>query len=123
MKKSDRENIRKMFDEKCAYCGMILLNGFHVDHVKPIYRGRDIKPDRAGKDEIDNCFPACPRCNKRKDTFTIEGFREEISLSIKRVRRDSSGFRMAEDYGLVQEIKNPVVFWFEKYKESDNATP
>ena len=36
-------------------------------------------------------------CNKRKETFTVEGFTNEISLAIERVRLDSSGFRMAED--------------------------
>ena len=124
MKKSDREKIRNMFDGCCAYCGKDLKKTFHVDHIKPIYRGRFLsgdyrekRSDIIGKDEIDNMFPACPRCNIRKGTWTIEQFRKEISEQVNRLRLRSSQFRLAEDYGLIVDRSyTSVVFWFEKYK-------
>jgi hypothetical protein len=118
----DRDKLRNLFGGKCAYCGKLLDKVFHADHVAPIYRGwpGEIKPQRAGEDIFSNLFPSCPRCNIRKGVFTVEEFREEIMLQSERMRRDSSAFRLAEDFGIIKETGNPVVFWFEKYKK-DNA--
>ena len=117
MNKSDREMIRNMFGGKCAYCGKH-IDKFEIDHVKPIYRDREEKPEHSGKDETDNCFPACKRCNRWKATLSVEMFREELSKQVERLRRDSAPFRLAEDYGLIVEDRSfkPVVFWFENYK-------
>ena len=122
MKKAEREKIRNMFDCKCAYCGKPLEKTFHVDHVKPIYRGlpddyREKRADIVGKDEIDNMVPSCPRCNRWKATLQLEKFREEISEQVNRLRRNSAPFRLAEDYGLVRETNNSVIFWFEVYEK------
>lgn len=118
MKKSDREKIRNMFDNKCSYCGKPLEKTFHIDHVDPIFRDWEGRPDRAGKDVIDNMFPSCPRCNRWKSTFTIEQFRIEISEQVNRLRLRSAPFRLAEDYGLIIEDRSftPIIFWFENYK-------
>lgn len=125
LKKSEREKIRNMFDCCCAYCGKTLGKTFHVDHVVPIFRGvyasekyREKRADIIGKDEPDNMFPACPRCNRWKATWTIEQFRQEIEEQVKRLRLRSAPFRMAEDYGLIVDHSfSPVVFWFEKYNK------
>ena len=106
----DREKLRYKFGGKCAYCGEELTSKFHADHVKPQYLG--------GTDEDDNLFPACPRCNIWKRTYSIEEFRSEIANQINRLRRDSSAFCLAEDFGLVNAIISPPVFWFEKYKDT-----
>lgn len=124
MSKSDREKVRHMFGEKCAYCGKPLGKTFHVDHVKPIYRGlpdhyREKRPDIVGKDEIDNMFPACPRCNRWKSTLQLEQFRVELSLQIERLRRNSAQFRLSEDYGMITIVHSPIVFWFEKYRDAN----
>ena len=112
----DREKIRNMFDGCCAYCGKPLDKTFHIDHIEPLFRGWKNKPDRAGEDTENNMFPACPRCNRWKATMTIERFRNEISKQAERLRRDSPGFRLAEDFMLISEMKHhKVVFWFEKY--------
>lgn len=118
----DRKHLREMFGGRCAYCGKQLGKIFHEDHVEPIYRGwaDASRPKRAGKDVAENLFPACPRCNIRKATFSIEEFRDEISMQVKRLRRDSSAFRIAEDFGVVIETRNSIVFWFEKYRNSSD---
>ena len=116
----DRKQLREMFGEKCAYCGKPLGKIFHSDHVAPIYRGWTTAPlpKCAGKDVAENLFPACPRCNIRKATFSVEEFRDEIFMQLKRLRRDSSAFNLAEDFGIISETGKPVVFWFEKYTTS-----
>ena len=122
-KSVERKQLREMFGGKCAYCGKPLGKVFHADHVAPIYRGwtNSEKPKRAGEDVDENLFPACPRCNIRKSTLSVEDFRAEIAMQLKRLRRDSSAFNLAEDFGIVSETGNPVVFWFEKYRESAGA--
>jgi hypothetical protein len=35
-------------------------------------------------------------------------------MQVERVRAKTAGFRMSEKYGLVQEIKQPVIFYFER---------
>ncbi|MCK5610551.1 HNH endonuclease [Candidatus Pacearchaeota archaeon] len=121
MKKSEREKIRNMFDCKCAYCGKDLEKTFHVDHVKPVMRGWNEnwkhRSIRAGKDEIDNMVPACPRCNRWKATFTVEEFRMEISEQVNRLRLRSAPFRLTEDYGLIQSVDKQIVFWFEMFNK------
>ena len=116
----DRKALRELFGGKCAYCGNPLSKTFHADHVAPIYRGwaDATKPRHSGKDVEENLFPACPRCNIRKSVLSVEAFRDEIAMQLKRLRRDSSAFNLAEDFGIVQETGKPVVFWFEKYRGS-----
>ncbi len=116
----DRKRLREMFGGKCAYCGKPLSKIFHADHVAPIYREwtDTSRPQHSGKDVEENIFPACPRCNIRKSVLTVEAFRYEISMQVERLRRDSSAFNLAEDFGIIAETGKPVVFWFEKYCES-----
>ena len=118
--KQERDELRQLFGGKCAYCGKPLGKIFHADHVAPIYRGWEgrIRPERAGEDVKGNLFPSCPRCNNRKNVLTVEGFREEIRLQAERLRRDSPAFRLAEDFGIIEETGNPVVFWFETFKDN-----
>jgi len=117
----DRKTIRAIFGGRCAYCGHVLGERWHVDHVAPIYRGWPDKPAHAGKDTEDNLFPACPRCNLRKTALSIKDFRLEIFAQIDRLRRDSAPYRLAEDFGLVQVTGRDVIFLFECYKSEQGG--
>lgn len=112
----DRKQLREMFGGKCAYCGKQLGQRFHADHVAPIYRGwtNTELPKHSGEDTENNIFPACPRCNLRKSVLSVEEFRYEIGMQLKRLRRKSAAFNLAEDFGIIEETGKPVVFWFEK---------
>jgi hypothetical protein len=114
-----RDRVRLMFGGKCAYCGVYLEKTFHMDHVEPIYRGWVERPSRSGIDVEDNLFPSCPRCNLWKKAFSVEEFRNEISLQIERLRKYSAPFRLAESFGMIKESEVPIVFWFEKYKAKE----
>jgi hypothetical protein len=117
----DREKIRNKFGGYCAYCGKKLEKIFHIDHVKPIWRNTHYHINEAWKNEIekrkkeDNLFPACPRCNRWKNTFSLEQFRRDIGCQIERLNRYSKNYRLAKDFNLLLENEIKVIFWFEKY--------
>jgi 5-methylcytosine-specific restriction endonuclease McrA len=109
----DRAAVWARFGGRCAYCGQeIPKKGFHVDHVHPIFRGLLGARER---DAATDKFPSCRRCNLWKSVHSSEGFRREIESQIDRVRRDSAGFRLAEDFGQVQWTCRRVVFYFEHF--------
>lgn len=117
LSKKQRAELKQKFGGRCAYCGCELGDKWHADHVEPIYRGYDspsgmFKPQN---ERADNYFPACKPCNLFKSVFSVEQFRVEIQAQAERARAYSVNFRTAERFGLVQEVKKPVVFWFEVF--------
>lgn len=116
MTQKERRETYDMFGGRCAYCGQsIKYKDMQIDHIKPIYRGRNNKPDRAGDNTSDNFFPSCRSCNHRKGTLTIEQFRRELEKAYERLLRDNATFRIAERYGIVKRgEKEKVLFLFEK---------
>lgn len=123
IKKEVRLRVWKKYDCHCAYCGQILqYKEMQVDHIKALYRNDDVKTLEVwgverGEHKEENFNPSCARCNRWKGTFDLEVFRSEISKQVNRLNRDSSGFRMALDYGLIKETKNSVKFYFERVEE------
>jgi ribonuclease BN (tRNA processing enzyme) len=106
-----RSEIYAKYGGCCAYCGReISLKNFHVDHLVPIYRGTRGWQER---DKAAIKMPACARCNRWKSVHSLEQFRAEIGAQVDRVRRDSAGFRLAEDFGLILGSYYPVEFFFE----------
>lgn len=83
---------------RCAYCGRKLTPGrkgdtaFQVDHLHPRYLD--------GKDDLDNLAPACRICNHYKKTFTVEEFREQLSLIPSRLERQMT-YRLSVAHGLI----------------------
>lgn len=123
--KIDRQKIYDKCSGHCAYCGKeITIKQMQVDHIVPKFNtwkdneqfAKLIKKER-GTDDYSNLNPSCARCNKWKSTFSIEQFRSEISMQIDRLKRDSSAFRMASDFGLIKETETDVVFHFETIKK------
>jgi hypothetical protein len=117
-KASDRKFIFDKYGGKCAYCGCELQKGWHVDHIEAHWHNMTLEECekyklKKGADTLENSNPSCPRCNRWKDTFTIEKFREELQKQCERLQRDSSAYRMAKDYGLIKETGVKVKFYFE----------
>ena len=118
--KINRQEVYDKCNGRCAYCGNeITIKQMQADHVKPLYRNDDDTTLQKwgverGTDDMDNLLPSCARCNKWKDTFTLEKFREIVQTSIDRLERDTPNFRLARDYGLLEVKQNPVVFYFER---------
>ena len=110
----ERNDFYKMYGGRCAYCGVkITFRGMQIDHKIPLAIN--------GDDTKENMLPACRSCNKYKHTLDVEGFREYLSGIPKRVRRDDIAFQVGERYGLLQENKVPVVFYFEKVRENEKV--
>ena len=136
LKPAERETIRMMFGGQCAYCGVVLDDVWHVDHVKAVrydleYKrgGYDAKgvytPSRMVKngrvlrpenDVRENLFPACRPCNIDKGAESLEDWREYLQgRMIEVMRRDIPNFRHAERFGLLTTTGIKLVFWFEKF--------
>lgn len=124
--KDIREKVYSKFDFKCGYCGEnIKIKEMQVDHIIPQsefkyhlnnkYRIPEFLKHLtlSDVDHIDNLMPSCRVCNKWKNNFDLEFFRNEISEQIKRLNNYSSNYRMAKKYGLVEEIKKDIKFYFE----------
>lgn len=79
-----------------------------VDHIQSRYHN--------GTDDISNLMPSCRACNFRKQSYTIDQFREEIR---KQAAREMKRFqaRQSADYGLIEYHDHPIVFYFEKINE------
>lgn len=125
MPRLNKQQIRKIvlskFSNHCAYCGCdIDMSTMQVDHIEPRYRGNtDLQLANRGLSRgdwrIDNLNPACSVCNKWKNAFTIEGFRNEISMQLERVKRDSANYRMCLKYGLIKETPHPIIFFYQTH--------
>lgn len=125
-------NIRKLiiakYNNRCAYCGCeITLKQMQVDHIIPkseflshIKNRIHIPYFLTHLTEIDvnhwdNLNPACIVCNKWKSAHHLELFRSELFEQIKRLNTNSSSFRIAKRYGLVEETLKPIIFYFEAF--------
>lgn len=118
MKKAYRQLVFEKYGGKCAYCGCELQKGWNVDHIEahwhtvPEHKASKYGITK-GSNDLSNLNPSCPRCNKWKSTFDIEGFRHEISMQLQRLNLYSANYRMAKDYKLLTENEPKVVFYFE----------
>ena len=102
-----RELVYQKYDGHCAYCGReIAMKDMQVDHIVSRYNN--------GTDDLDNLNPACRMCNFRKQTYTIEQFREEIQDQAKTAMR-TFGNRMSAVYGLISYTPHEITFYFEKH--------
>lgn len=132
MTKAERLVVYNKFGGRCAYCGCELNGKFQVDEFFPVKRRHKLIketgcdkffyssykriPDGCQHPErlhIENQNPSCARCNRWKSDMDIESFRKEIEQQVIRARRDSTNFRMAEDFNLIQVTNKPVIFYYE----------
>lgn len=106
--KATRLKVYEKYNGHCAYCGCTLtLKEMQVDHIQSVYWYN-------GANDIENYNPACRMCNFYKSTMPIEKFREQLGQLTSRLERSVFIFRLAKKYGLIREIKEPVIFYFEK---------
>lgn len=115
--KIDRQKIFDKYHGRCAYCGHALgsIKEMQVDHIIAQRHMEGPRPT-ATYEQVhceDNLMPSCRSCNKHKDTFSIEQFRQEIACQPHRLRKYRPTFRIAERYGLIVHQDKQVVFYFE----------
>lgn len=114
--KRQRADLKQKFGGHCAYCGELLGDNWHADHLAPIYRGYGPEHEIAhrGNDEIENLMPACISCNLSKSVFPLEVWRKDLMEKVERLTKYEKNFRLAVSFGQVEIVKKPVVFFFEK---------
>jgi 5-methylcytosine-specific restriction endonuclease McrA len=112
--KQIRKIIYKKFNGHCAYCGCE-LNNFQIDHIIPLKR--HIKKSKTELNTIDNFNPVCKSCNASKSTLSLEKWRKEIRLKLKRIYRDNSIYRILLRFGLIEKKDIEVIFYFEKFNK------
>jgi len=132
---TQREEIRKKYGGRCAYCGCELGQRWHADHLWPVQRDYEWVRDENGRvifvngqpkkrciglanaqcDTFENMMPACPSCNTIKGSNTLGRFREIIAGFITSLNRDSTQYKFAKRYGLVKESNIEVKFYLETY--------
>lgn len=125
---TERERIKNKYGGKCYLCGSLLGDKFHVDHKEPIERKFGYHPEtrkwvqlgmrNPEKDRYENKFPACQSCNINKHSMSIEEFRRVIQGYVNSLNRDSTQYKMAKRYGLVEETEKKVVFFFETFQNN-----
>lgn len=114
MKAKDREMVFNKYDGKCAYCGVVLSKGWHVDHIEPIVRNwKDGTCEKPQNERIDNYNPSCASCNIQKNSHTLEQFRENIKNFVLSLNKYNTQYKFAKRYGLVEETNIDVKFYFE----------
>lgn len=107
--KAVRLEVISMFEGRCAYCGE-KKDKLQIDHKHPVAMGGYV----GDINEKKNLLPACAQCNNFKMSFTIEGFRRELSQQVDRGIRNSINFRNALKFGQITLSQSPIVFYFEK---------
>lgn len=134
LSQKQRTEIKAKFGGYCAYCGCVLADKWHVDHVEPVYRdtrycqnkGRFIPTGKLfapENDHLGNLMPACVPCNIDKSVLPLEDWRAWLQdKMIASMRKHHPNFRHAERFRLITVSESkPLVFWFEKYNEGDVA--
>ncbi len=113
--KKQRQEVYNKSDGHCWYCGCDLPDRWHVDHVEPVRRSYDGEMTNLEKLHVmENFVPACPPCNIFKSSSSVEQFRKRVENLVSCIREYSVKFRNAERFNMVQDLRDPVIFWFEK---------
>jgi 5-methylcytosine-specific restriction endonuclease McrA len=117
MKKINREEVYNKCGGKCGYCGCdISIKEFQIDHIVSQFHykfKKNVKYTDKDMNDMSNLLPTCRVCNNWKSSHSLEQFRKEIGLQIRRLNDYSSNFRFCKKYNLVIENPHPIVFYFE----------
>ncbi|MBJ8552707.1 HNH endonuclease [Acinetobacter bereziniae] len=111
-----REELKQMFNGYCAYCGNILGEKWHADHLNAVVRDlKTGKPSKPENDVIENLVPACTACNHNKRSMSLESWRDLLThYRDVQIIRDCPQARHLMRFGLIEFIQKPIVFHFEK---------
>lgn len=117
--KKIREIVHSKYGSHCAYCGCeITIREMEIDHIIPKYHIEESYVEvEYDKDDIINLNPACKSCNRYKETFTVEKFREQIRSIPEKLAKYRWIFRIALAYDIITIKDKKVTFYFEKLEK------
>ena len=98
---------------RCAYCGVVLGETYHIDHIRSVDEHRT-----NGEwlwDREHNLHAACRDCNLYKSNLSLDDFRKKIEAAHSRMLKHSA-YRAMLRYG-VAPPEGPVVFYFETIED------
>jgi hypothetical protein len=119
--KSVRRAVYEKYGGHCAYCGCeIPFKGFNVDHLHCL-KHYEYLEEFTGIDvnSIENLMPACGSCNRYKSTMDLETFRKQLQKIPDRLQRDVCTYNIALRFGMIQECREPIRFYFEMQEGKD----
>ena len=124
LNKKQREALKMKFGGHCAYCGELLSDKWHADHIEAVKRdiihvggGKLISGEmtRPHLDTIENMNPACVPCNTNKSSMTLKHWRSVLThYRDVQLLRDSTHARHLHRFGLIEIKQEPVMFYFER---------
>lgn len=139
-----KTELKNKYGGRCSYCSDPLSNRWQKDHFLPVERvTKYVKEDSGviarctkGKpitytvmlkpenDNYDNLMPACAKCNNDKSSMDIEIWRQVIKHRIVTINKDPkyASYQKAKRFGLVVETNIDILFWFEVYDKSGQAS-
>ena len=104
-----REVVRLKFENKCAYCGVDLVKGWHVDHIKPKIFG--------GTNDLENLYPSCKDCNNYKCHTDLEGYRNQLhkmlNEKLQYLFKSKTKMQVAMNMGSIKHTLWDGKFYFE----------
>lgn len=122
--KAERAQLKQKYSGRCAYCGELLGETWHADHIEHVERklmrvpGKGVvttgEVHRPERDTVENLNPACPPCNIDKHCMSLEDWRRKLQGACAVLMRNQPTYRHAMRFGLVQETGAVVVFHFER---------
>lgn len=118
LKKHEREKLKKKYGGHCAYCGIKLGDKWDADHLKPITRLSDGTALNPELDCIENLMPSCKKCNNHKFSYELEHWRKIINDNRQQLL-SSTKFKTLNRLGLAEIKEDPVVFYFESFKDGE----
>ena len=108
MKKRDK--VYQKYGGKCAYCGVILVKGWHIDHVKPLIYG--------GSNDLENLNPSCKDCNNYKCHTDLEEYRVQLDRmlndKLEYLFKSKTKMQVAINMGAIKHQNWDNKFYFEK---------
>ena len=108
--KNKREIVFKKYDGKCAYCGVPLVKGWNIDHIKPKASG--------GSNDLENLNPSCRDCNNYKCNSSLDDFRyytqKMLNEQLEYLFKSKTKMQVAINMGAVTLQKWDGLFYFEK---------
>lgn len=143
LSKVERQEVKMKFGGRCSYCGIILGDKWHVDHLEAVQRdfewvrhptkgclvarqnGAMLKPENDNKE---NLMPSCIRCNLNKSSIPLESWRRIIQNFLSGLNKHGkyAMYQHAKRFGLLVEVEGAtdyVEFWFEKYLKGEQYIP
>ena len=121
LNKHEREVLKNKFCGRCAYCGCVLNDKWHADHIEPVIRISANEMLYPENDSLRNLVPACHPCNLHKHSNDLENYRRIINDGRREFLKSGKGKALVR-MSLVQVSEEPVVFWFEKFNSELQST-